>query len=235
LDPNVLLALHASGCEAWNGWSSEMRARRARLEDAGLWRLEVDTRGEQNPANRETADWMRESTADFSYQTFGEPVDFSGFVFAGFATFVAAKFAAPASFRNAIFERAACFNYARFGAAVDFSGAHFISEGAFRDTEFAAAVRFEHARFEAGTASDSLKGLLDMTAARFLGEADFSDVHVEGNALFNDAGFTRPATFDRAKIQGSAFVSRTYVDGDADQKRMALIKAAAGLRPDRTT
>ena len=194
----------------------------------GALAIEVDSRGEQNPANRETADWMWESAADFSYQTFGEPVDFSGFVFAGFATFVAAKFAAPASFRNAIFERGACFNYARFGAAVDFSGARFISEGAFRDTEFAAAVRFEHARFEAGTASDSLKGLLDMTDARFLGEADFSDLHVEGNALFDDASFARPATFDRAEIQGSVFVSGTCVDGDADRKRMALIKAAAG-------
>ena len=57
---------HEAARTTWNFWAEAMLAERKRLEDTGAWAAERDRFGNLVSGNEATAEWMKQSEADFS-------------------------------------------------------------------------------------------------------------------------------------------------------------------------
>jgi hypothetical protein len=206
------LALYARGREAWNAWARAMIARRRALVASGAWAWALDSRSDPYPTNQSTADWQNDASAGFSYHEFAEPPNFDGFVFPGFASFVAVKLPRGGSFRSALFCSAAAFNYGNFRAAAAFDDAEFWSEGSFSETKFAGEASFKRCRFVAGDFTPTLRGQLDLSGAAFSTTANFARTRCR-RAILAETHFGGPVSFEGASISEMFFLYGTTFRG----------------------
>jgi uncharacterized protein YjbI with pentapeptide repeats len=149
-----------------------------------------------------------QSPATFSGATFQGDVLFLRVTFTGEANFAKAKFEEDVSFREATFHGDAVFDTAIFGGSARFTR-----------TTFKAKAAFDHATFK--HVPRSIEGLptssmVSFMAAKFQGDALFSESRFESsadfllaeysaNAQFGKAIFEQQAEFSKARFYSGAF------------------------------
>jgi hypothetical protein len=164
---------HEIATAIWNGWASEMLARKADMKKAGTWAVERDVLGNLEAKNEDTRRWMDEAEADFSGLGFlaraladaeetqaGEeaqkkPGSSSGAVkpllFAtDMALFVGWTFPGRAWFEGARFSGDAHFEAAQFSGDAQFGGAQFSGQAWFGEAQFSGDAEFEEAQLCSG-------------------------------------------------------------------------------------
>jgi len=219
--------LFHQGKEKWNEWAESMLAERKRLEEAGNWAVDRWGKGE----NDETRDWMKTASVEFSAEenphTFEEDVNFSGWVFPGYAYFISAAFSGDAYFSSAAFSGDAYFMSA-FSGRADFSSAAF-SGDAYFSSAFSGRADFSSAAFnkDAIFSHTKFSGDADFSRAAFSGDADFSSAAFSGRADFSSAAFSGDADFSSVAFSGSAYFSRAAFSGDADFSSAAFSGSAS--------
>jgi uncharacterized protein YjbI with pentapeptide repeats len=207
MDLEASLALFARGRGQWNAWAEAMIERGRAVVAAGEWRWAFDSRSDPYPTNQPTGNYMRDAAAIFSYHEFADPPDFSGFVFPGYAAFIASKFPCGASFRGTRFGDGAGFNYARFGATAAFDGAAFCSSGSFCCTEFFGEASFRDTRFVRGEFEPSSDGRADFSDAKFAMPVSFADMRCS-HAVFSDTAFEQAVD-----LAGASFAEMFFIYG----------------------
>jgi len=195
MDVMATLALQARGRSAWNAWAAEMIERRRAIIAAGDWSWARDSRTDIYPTNKITGDWMQDADADFGYRSFDD-ADFSGFVFPGYASFVAATFHRTALFREARFCEGAGFTFTRFEGDAAFEDAEFRSRGNFFRAEFRAPARFDRCRFVPAESAPTFQGLASFNNAKFLKLASFVDMYYAYGIHLTETQFIDRADFD---------------------------------------
>ncbi|MEN2494125.1 MAG: hypothetical protein TECD_00016 [Hyphomicrobiaceae bacterium hypho_1] len=250
---NVTLELFCKGREEWNAWAEEMFAKRKRLEDTGLWSLDLGI----DPKNDQTRDWVNEASIEFSSKeepyNFNEDIDFSGWIFpwnanftrvtfsktanfrnahfGGAANFRSVSFSEPCDFRVATFDGAANFTRVSFKGTSDFRGTKFKRDAYFTGTVFNGAAKFRGALFnEAAFFSSSLfNGAAFFGSVAFNGAADFKSVEFDVGANFKSAVFSAAVDFTGAVCSGSADFCGALLTGDTSF-RTASFNRGAGFR-----
>ena len=162
-----------------------------------------------------------EGSANFDKTTFSDDVSFNNAKFVGQvvfdsatfecdAFFISAKFGLSAQFRAATFMRNAGFGGAEFNGDAEFPGTRFNGNAEFGSTIFIAAINFAFARFkELADFSSSLDPRGDDSLLATFGPSiDFSDIHCEKRADFNNRRFgpyegsAEVVTFENAIFDG---------------------------------
>lgn len=139
----------------------------------------------------------RKPEADFSNAQM-DVANFSQFVFPG-----------PAWFQNTIFPRTPNFTRAKFFGQTRFEGAVFPGGAQFQYSEFSINSNFDDATFTGDVSFHKAKFFEAVSFnTTFPSNANFSDVEVHHNALFNRAIFEGAALFDLAKFFDGAFFDR---------------------------
>ncbi|MEQ9248067.1 MAG: pentapeptide repeat-containing protein [Nitratireductor sp.] len=222
MDNQRSLELLSSGVEKWNIWARIRQSERAALYERGLWH------DGNNECSEEVKLWHKEADVQVPGDRFGNPVDYSGYIFPGNVLFNKATFAANASFSLAVFEGDVHFAGAKFDSGADFSGATFcgvvnfqratmsfgtsFSEARFRNganfakATFARDTRFENTNFAGGAVFEGVRfnGRTDFGSSRIVGPASFKDSIFSGEARFEGVSFGRAADFERVNILGLA-------------------------------
>ena len=174
MDRERSIALWQKGKEAWNTWARRMLARKAEMEQAGVWQVEK---------NEETKGWITEATVNFFGLSFipkgstsdeTEGVDEPALKFpAGIAKSLSVD-GTSIDFTDFIFPWLCVFS-AEFRGEVDFSGARFHGLTLFALTRFHGAARFENAEFYEPAVLDSARFyyVSGFAGARFIHEYIF--------------------------------------------------------------
>lgn len=237
MDVTASLALYARGRSAWNEWAAKMIERRRAIAAAGDWAWAHDSRTDIYPTNKITADWMRDSAANFNYWGFDQ-ADFSGFVFPGCAVFVCTKFQGITLFREAQFRDGAGFDFTYFGGDAVFEDVEFCSQGDFTRAVFSGIARFDRCRFIPAEFEPSMGGLASFNNATFRGPASFADMRCDYGVHLSDTHFADAADFDGAVVGKMFFLSSTDFDGRASFRGAQLpsaigwSKARFAMEPD---
>jgi hypothetical protein len=206
MDLAASLALFAKGRDEWNAWAAAAIERGRAIVAAGEWGWAFDSRSDPYPTNQTTANYWHDAAAVFSYHTFAEPPDFSGFVFPGYAGFITSKFPRGATFRQTRFGDGVGFNFARFDGAVTFDDAEFRSRGAFYRAEFFGEVSLRDTRFVRGEFEPSMQGQADFSEAKFRMPVSFAGMRCNGNGLFGNTDFAQAVDFAGACFGNMFFI-----------------------------
>ncbi|MDA2912927.1 pentapeptide repeat-containing protein [Acidobacteriia bacterium AH_259_A11_L15] len=112
------------------------------------------------------------------------------------------RYGVKVNFNRARFEKSAFFRAATFEGEADFTGAH-IGRAEFQGATFKQKASFNAARIE-GSAFFRAEPQLNLSAATFEGEADFTGAHIGRQAEFQGATFGNTVSFAGAEIGGEA-------------------------------
>lgn len=224
MDCMASLALFARGRDVWNAWAADMVARGRAIVAAGDWGWSFDSRLDASPTNKVTADYLHDAAALFSYHQFNDAPDFSGFVFPGYAGFIATKFPHGARFCGTRFGDGVGFNFARFGAAVAFDGAEFCSRGDFFRTEFLGEVSFKEARFIRGEFEPSHNARAEFMYTKFAEPVSFENMRC-GDAVFSDTQFEKAVDFTGAAIADMFFIGGATFRGPVSVRGTRFARA----------
>lgn len=190
MDRERSIALWQKGKEAWNTWARRMLARKAEMEQAGVWQVEK---------NEETKGWITEATVNFFGLSFipkgstsdeTEGVDEPALKFpAGIAKSLSVD-GTSIDFTDFIFPWLCVFS-AEFRGEVDFSGARFHGLTLFALTRFHGAARFENAEFYEPAVLDS---------ARFYYVSGFSRALDLFTSIFSGRKFPWKSNISKGRI-----------------------------------
>ena len=207
MDRDQSIALWQKGKEAWNAWARRMLARRAEMEQAGVWQVEKK--------NEETNDWITKASVDFFGLSFipkgstsdeTDGVDERALKFPGGITKSLPVDGTSIDFADFIFPWL-CLLSAEFRGEVDFRGAQFYGLTLFALTRFHGAARFENAEFYEPAVLDS---------ARFYCVGGFEGARFYSRVYFLGASFDGKAIFRRAEFQDQAIWKFTRFKNLAD-------------------
>ncbi len=152
-----------------------------------------ETAGEDKESSESSAPTVK------SIQLEADNVDFSGFIFPGYADFQSATFTGYAGFQSATFTGGARFESATFTGGARFVRATFTGYADFQSATFTGGARFESATFTGGAVFES---------TTFTGDAGFQSATFTGNAFFESATFTGNAGF-----RGQTFTNDVFFNG----------------------
>ena len=230
-----------SGHEAWNAWAKKLLLKKAKLQDAGKWRVKHGT-DELGRSRLMSADaslpaiqrWLDEAYVDFSCLHFqGET---GGRETSGDKALerndedtlddrnLAAPlpFSAPAiHFNRFVFPSEVSFRSAQFKGLTSFQNAVFHEEVDFFRAQFRGESVFENARFGGETYFNSaqFQGIAGFGGVQFARGVDFSRVRFKGHADFLEADFQGETVFagtqfkEKASFLWARFQDTSYFTG----------------------
>ena len=236
MDREQSIALWQKGKEAWNAWARRMLARRAEMEQAGVWQVEK--------RNEETNDWITKASVDFFGLSFipkgstsdetdgvderalkfpggiakslpvdGTSIDFADFVFP-WLCLLSAEFRGEVDFRGAQFHGLTLFALTRFHGAARFENAEFYEPAVLDSARFYCVGGFEGARFYSRVffLGASFDGNAKFRRAEFQDQAIWKFTRFQNLADFAGVRFKEMATFHGADFQGQASFSCTQFE-----------------------
>jgi hypothetical protein len=178
-----------------------------------------------------------------------ENIDFSGFIFPGFAQFVSTAFCGRASFDSATFSGYAWFGNANFSGAASFDSATFSGNSGFGSATFSGGASFGcaaftgDARFTSATFSGTawftsavFSGTTSFDSSTFTGEAWFVSTIFSGYASFVSATFCGATRFESAAFSGGARFQSAAFQNSTNCREVKLLKETSftGIKVDRT-
>lgn len=217
---------------------------RALLQGAVLQTLPLDDPDEDPAKRRQIHIAMRHgffaANCNFDLAIFGPSADFEDGCFARYAWFDNARFMGEAKFGNATFLGDTRFSDCVFEGETRFFKATLLHGGRFGDAKFQKRANFDRLRaHDDCDFSDALFADASFQQSEFLGGVDFTGGHIEKNAVFDQAVFTKAAWFGKREFRGAAsFKSVTFADdvnfaeagfGGAAVFRSAKFKAWTGF------
>lgn len=213
MDNEESLELYKQGKEAWNTWANEMLARKAKLEQNGLWQ----TDNVKQTHNQATEEWISEASVGFSGNLFNEEMDFYGFIFPYMVNFNNSSFLDNASFGNAIFNDDINFEFATFNSTAVFRNAKFVGNARFGYTIFSGKVDFANAIFKSNACfkNTSYSETTLFVETAFSNSADFEKAIFSGETLFNRAKFCANAWFAEVQFNGVAIFDSAEFEENA--------------------
>jgi hypothetical protein len=230
--------VHEAARTVWNGWAEPLLAEREAMEANGRWAAGKDWRGNLEPQNDETRDWMARAAADFTRIHFlvrgveatevnagevkhdaapEEPPVKTLSVEDGAVNFSGFKFPGDALFGSTTFSGDALFDSATFSGDASFGSAAFSGDASFGSATFSGSASFDSATFSGDASFDSatFSGTAWFIHATFSGDARFDSAAFSGNASFGSATFSGDALFDSAAFSGDASFDSATVSGKA--------------------
>ncbi len=202
------LGLYKEGIKAWNIWANDMLAKKAKLEEDGLWKFTYFKIGydyhQVFDDNQAITDWINESRVDFSDHTFQLQADFSNFIFPSSVSFEGTTFSNKARFYRTTFSDEADFNNATFSGDTLFNSATFSGGAVFNSATFSGGAVFNSATFS---------GDAVFSSATFSGDAFFESATFSGGAKLDSAKFSSYAEFGNATFSGMTWFNEALFEG----------------------
>jgi hypothetical protein len=202
MDKENSLSLYKQGKEAWNIWANEMLAKKAKLEEKGLWQ----TDNVKQIHNQATEEWISEASVEFSGDLFKEEMDFYGLIFPYKVNFHNTTFLDVARFGDAIFNGDINFSFATFNSSANFKNTKFFGDARFSNAKFSKFVNFDNAIFDSKA---------EFRETIFCENAIFLDSTFSNNADFEKTIFSGEAFFIRAKFCANAWLAKVQFNGNA--------------------